>query len=263
MTLAAAAAGRIPLRYLPGVADLDLPHSEAVEYEIETDGNAIGYVRSARRLGKTSPPVWALVDDARASGAPVTQLGAGVFNPYMHEGEPMLLFMLRTTGTGVTLPTGRGWGFPADADLVNGGTYNGTTSGLRVAVSTNRGADGLVDGTNTLSNQQYLGALAFLGVHPTDFKEATTTGTTVVWPSFSGLAPGDFVLYQTAAEQATGVLPEGGVGVHPGGDAPTANNWTSRLRMVLPDENGDVAPPSVTLGAAATCHIIATRMEAS
>lgn len=194
VTLAAAGAGRIPLRYLPGVANLDLPHSEEVEYEIETDGNTIGYVRSARLLGKTSPPVWALVDDARASGAPVTQLGAGVFAPFMYEGEAMLLFMLRTTGTGVTLPTGRGWGFPADADLVNGGTYNGTTSGLRVAVSTSRGADGVVDGTNTLSNQQYLGVLAFRGTHPTDFKEATTTGATVAFPAFSGLAPGDFVL---------------------------------------------------------------------
>lgn len=33
--------------------------------------------------------------------------------------------------------------------------------------------------------------------------------------------------------------------------------------MVLPDENGDVAPPNVTLAEPATCHIIATRMEAN
>lgn len=262
--LAAAAVGNLPLRYLPGVAALNVPHSEIGQLEIETDGNTIGYVRSARLLGKSSPPVHALIDDARGTNASViTQLSAASFNPYMYEGETMLLFMLRTTGTSVVVPAGRGWGLAADGDLDNGGTANGTANGLKVAVSTNRGADGLVDGTGTMSNQQYLGASAWRGVRPTDFKRATTTGTTVAFPSYAGIAPGGFVLYQTAAQQGTGVVPEGGEGIYNGGDSLTTGGWTSRLRKVFPDANGDVAPPDVTLGSATTVHIIAVRMEPS
>ena len=262
MGLAAPATGNMPLRYLPGVAALSIPHGQIGVMEIETDGNTIGYVRAARLLGDTVPPIWLLVDDARATGAPVTQLGAGVFAPFLYEGETMLLFMLRTTGTGVTLPTGRGWTFPADGNgLTTGMTSTGADSGLRVAYSTTRGADGVVDGSNTMSNQQYLGGLAYRGVAPTAYAGATTTGTTVAFPSFAGIAPGGFVLYQTCVEQATGVVPAEGVGVHPGGDAPTAAGWTSRLRMVLPDASGNVAPPNVTLGVAAKCHVIAVRME--
>ena len=265
MGLAAPATGNMPLRYLPGVAALSIPHGQIGVMEIETDGNTIGYVRAARLLGDTVPPVWLLVDDARASAASpatVTQLGSGVFNPFMYEGEAMLLFMLRTTGTGVTLPTGRGWTFPADRNgLTTGMTSTGAGSGLRVAYSTTRGADGVVDGSNTMSNQQYLCGLAYRGVAPTAYAGATTTGTTVAFPSFTDIAPGGFVLYQTCVEQATGVVPAEGVGVHPGGDAPTSGGWTSRLRMVLPDASGNVAPPNVRLGVAAKCHVIAVRME--
>lgn len=260
--LAAPAVGNLPLRYLPGVTALNLPHSEIVELEMETDGVTIGYVRSAKLLGKTTPPIHALVDDARGANASViTQLSAASFNPDMYEGETMLLFMLRTTGTAATPPADRGWGYPADGDLVSGGTANGTVSGLRVAVSTNRGAAGVVDGTGTTSNQQMLDATAWRGVRPTDYKRSTTTGTTVVFPPYDDIAPGGFVLYMVCAQQAAGVVPADGVPVHAVGDAPTAGGWTSRLRMVAPNAGGDVAPPNVTLSAATTVHIIAIRME--
>lgn len=261
MGLAAPATGNMPLRYLPGVAALSVPHGQIGELEVETDGNTIGYVRAARLLGDTVPPTTLMIDSARGSGLPITQLASNVFAPFMVDGEVMLLIHGRITGTGVTLPPDRGWDYPADADLNGvGGVLNGTVSALRVAVSTVRpGGAGVVDGTNTMSNQQFLHASAWRGCIPTDYKTALSTGTTVVFSSFSGVAPGGFVIYAVLVNSATSVSPEGGVGID---TAPVAQSgWNFRVVRVEPDANGDVAPPNVTLAAAAACLIVAIRME--
>jgi hypothetical protein len=261
MGLAAPATGNMPLRYLPGVTALSVPHGQIGELEVETDGNTIGYVRSARLLGDTVPPTTLMIDSARGSGLPITQLASNVFAPFMVDGEAMLLIHGRITGTGATLPPDRGWAYPTDADLNGvGGVLNGTVSALRVAVSTARpGGAGVVDGTNTMSNQQFLHASAWRGCLPTDYKTALSTGTTVVFASFSGVAPGGFVIYAVLVNSATSVSPEGGVGID---TAPVAQSgWNFRVVRVEPDEDGNVAPPNVTLGGAAACLIVAIRME--
>lgn len=252
--------GGIPMRLLPGVSAVPVPHGQIVEYEIAVVGNAIGYVREARVLGDTVPPTTTLVAAGRATAASpstVTQVPSGSYNPYLYAGETEILLGGRTTGTGWTPPTG--FAHPTDPDVPGGGALNGTSSSLKIAVrSTRIPEEGAVAGSGTSSNQQFQHISAWRGVAPTDYKSAVSTGATVTFPTFDNIAPGGFVLYAIQANMGTAPNPAGASLI---GSLPVVQGgWSWRVVRVEPDAGGDVAPPNLTI-TAAVVEIIAIRME--
>lgn len=247
----------VPIRWLSGLAETPVAFGEEIEYELELIENRVAYVRAIRLLRKTIPPSWVLIDESRDQAAPVTNLPAPGYAPFMYTGEVEILFAGRRTGTSYTPPTG--FVFPTDGDLTSGGIVNGSAASLKAAVRT-RDADGAVTGTGNTSNQTMLNVSAWRGVVPTDWKAALSTNGTVVWPTFNNIAPGGFVLYMSYSNTASGVTPTGGIAVNSADTAVDAGGWISRLRRVQPDAGDDVAPPNTIITAAAVL-IIAVRME--
>lgn len=244
-------AGRVPLRYMPGYANLNMAHGDLLRVRITFVANSIGYVRLVP-IGKPLVPLWRMLDEGRATGVSSVSLSSGAFNPFLTDGDPMIMFTSRNTGTARTLPAGRGWVDATGTGLTDGGVANGV-GGSKVAISTTRGgAPANFDvGGVIAQTHNHVAALAFIGVEVHEARGSFSTGTDVPWHAYTGIPQGGFVIYFTAANQVAGVVPTGGVPVHTS-DGTSQGGYTYRCRIVYPDANGDVAPPNNTLAAAVT-----------
>lgn len=243
-------AGRVPLRYMPGSANLNMAHGDLLRVRITFVANSIGYV-TLTPMGKPLVPLWRMLANSRATSATTVTISSGNFNPFLTDGDPMILFTSRNAGTARTLPAGRGWVDATGTGLTAGGVANGV-GGSKLAISTTRGGSPAnFDVGGTLSNQNHAAALAFIGLDVHEARGSFSSGTDVAWHAYTGIPKGGFVVFFTAANQATGVVPTGGEPVHTS-DGTSQGGYTYRCRIVYPDANGDVAPPNNTLAAAVT-----------
>lgn len=206
ITLAAAAAGRHPLRYAAGydASDMVIPFGESLVVSIEYRPEVA--IVTPRLIGARIPPLVTRLATATAAG------NSSGFDPYLYQADRVLLFALRSGASALTAtPAGKGYSVPADAGgLVSGNAEVTSQCAIRMLLSDSRGADGQFGGTGTVTNATRIYAGAWRGQnlalhsYACVEKAAGDAGSDALsFPQFASLPPGAHLVLITLRNLST------------------------------------------------------------
>lgn len=184
VSLAPAAAGRIPLRYAAGTGDLTIPFGETGVFEIDIMPT-FGLVREAYLAGADVPSMIAFVQSGGGASPTTT-----TFQPVLRRlHDPVVVVAHRTTGTAITKPSGKGYVWPDTAELT-AGVHAFGGGAMLVGLSEDHTADGVFDNIGSFTNANAARALAMRGCDILAVHVNSGVGTTLAWEQLASLPAG-------------------------------------------------------------------------